>query len=81
MEYATRLALRAIVSGLHHAGTIDQRHISAIVAALMDAETKAKQDNRSQDRVSIRKLCIEIARDGQVDCPIHDADPRDGLFG
>lgn len=81
MDYATNMALRAIVSGLHYAGTIDQRHITAIVDALLEADGKAKADNRKSDRLGIRKLCIDIARDGQVDCPIHDADPRDGLFG
>ncbi|WP_303763773.1 hypothetical protein [Sphingobium yanoikuyae] len=80
MDYATNLALRAIVSGLHHAGTIDQRHISKIVEALVDADETAGQHHRKSDRYHLRKLCMDIARDGQVDCPIHEADPP-GLFG
>ncbi|RSU58034.1 hypothetical protein [Sphingobium yanoikuyae] len=75
MDYATKLALRAIVSGLHHAGTIDQRHISKIVEALVDADEKAGRDNQTTARVSLRQLCMDIARDGQVDCPITHADP------
>jgi|GEM_PF-2865269 len=75
MDYATKLALRAIVSGLHYAGTIDQRHISKIVEALVDADEKAKSANRTSDRYDLRQLCMDIARDGQVECPIHKAEP------
>ncbi len=75
MDYGTKLALRAIVSGLHHAGAIDQSHIGKIVEALVDADAQAAKDNRTSDRHDIRKLCIDIARDAQVDCPIMHAEP------
>ena len=76
MDYATKMAIRAIVSGLHHAGTIDQRHIAKIVEALAEADEKARDDNQTSARYEIRKLCMDIARDGQVDCPIHSAEPQ-----
>lgn len=69
MDYATNLALRAIVSALHHAGTIDQRHVSHIVDALVDADNQALRAGRVHERTDIRRLCMDIARDGQVDCP------------
>lgn len=75
MDVGTRLALRAIVSGLHHAGTIDQRHVSKIVEALVDADAKLAEANRSSDRYDMRTLCMDIARDGQVECPITHAEP------
>lgn len=66
MDYATKLAIRAIVSGLHHAGTIDQRHISKIIDALNDAIAKAADDNQRGATHELEVLRDQIARDGQV---------------
>lgn len=66
MDYATKLAIRAVVSGLHHAGTIDQRHISAIVDALGDAVTTARERGKVNDADDLEMLRADIARDGQV---------------
>lgn len=66
MDYATKLAIRAVVSGLHHAGTIDQRHISAIVQALTDAAATARDRGKDVDADKIDVLRQDIARDGQV---------------
>ena len=66
MDYATKLALRAIISGLHYGGTIDQRQVQAIVDALAEAAIKADGDNRDTDAARLRQLRDDIARDGQV---------------
>ena len=66
MDSATRLAIRAVVSGLHYAGTIDQRHVKAIVDALEDAASTADDRGRDDDGKQLRMLRDDIARDGQV---------------
>lgn len=66
MGPATSLALRAIVSGLHYAGTIDQRHVAAIVDALGDAADKAKSSHGPGAEYQLRELAAAIARDGQI---------------
>lgn len=66
MDYATRLAFRAVVSGLHHAGTIDQRHVSKIIEALNDAIDKADADHERGATHELEVLRDQIARDGQV---------------
>lgn len=75
MDYATRMAIRALVSGLSYGGTIDQRHVSAIVKAMFEASEKCGTDNRVSDQLGLRSLCMEIARDGQVEAPIDHAEP------
>lgn len=75
MDATTQLALRAIVSGLHHAGTIDQRHISKIVEALVEVDSEKATKLWTNDRAELRQLCMDIARDGQVECPIKQVEP------
>lgn len=72
MDYATKLAIRALVSGLHYAGTIDQRHVAAIIQALGDAIVKAKGDNQTGAVVELGLLREGIARDAQIELPSHD---------
>ena len=71
MDYETRLALRAVVSGLHYAGTIDQRHIAEITRALAEAVQKATDANDHGAAHRLAELREDIARDGQVKLPSH----------
>lgn len=63
MDYATKMALRAIVSGLRYSRKIDDADCEAIITALADATGKALDDNRRTDGYRISTLAADIARD------------------
>lgn len=75
MDYDLQMALRAIISGLHYAGTIDQRHITAIIQALYDAAEQAQLDCKAGAGQRLKEFAAKVAHDAQITIPSHDAPP------
>jgi len=67
MDHATKMAIRALVSGLHYAATIDQRHIAKIIEALNEAIEKTNNEVLYSATQELSVLRDWIARDAQLD--------------
>lgn len=66
MDYATTMVIRALVSGLFHAGNIGEPTLLKIIEALDDAAETARGRGKLNDTADIRGLREAIARDGQI---------------
>jgi hypothetical protein len=62
-ENAIRLALHAVVSGLHRSGAIHKPQIHAIVDALAKAAETAFDRGKESDGQFIQALAADIAKD------------------
>ncbi len=63
MDYATKMAIRAIVSGLRYSQRINDADCEAIVQALAEAAEKARDSSRRDDGERLDDFGADIARD------------------
>lgn len=63
MDIATRLAIRAVISGLHYSKKIGEEDCKAIVQALDEAGTLAKAKHPGESAAQIDALAADVARD------------------
>lgn len=66
MDYDTKLALRALVSGLRYSNRIDDKDVLAIVGALEEAADTAMGNERQSERSNLRSLASDLGRDNGV---------------
>ena len=63
MDYATRMAFRALVSGLRAGNRVGEQDVLAIVEAIQNAAGTAAERSRGQDRDLLMELASDICRD------------------
>jgi hypothetical protein len=79
MDHTTQLAPRGLVRGLREEGVIDARQTGRIVEALAAADAEAARSIPSDNpRYYLRALCMDVAKDAGIECPINDPRPPIG---
>ena len=63
MDYSTRLAIRAVISGLRYSRRIDAKDCEAIVAAIDEAGTTALHKVQRNAAGELDALAAEVALD------------------
>lgn len=66
MNYDTKLAFRALVSGLRYSNRIDDKDVLAIIGALEEAADTAADPERQSERSNLRRLASDLGRDNGV---------------
>jgi len=66
MDYVTRMAIRAIISGLRNSDRLSEQDVLAVMAALQDAARTARARGFLEDGGTLMEFSRDIGLDNRI---------------